>query len=375
MIARVPHRTRAHPRVWWSRVKLRWPLLVWLGAAALAVGLYGETGRSPPWVGIVETVREEPAPAETARLTGVHVARGQPVRAGDLLAEFDTSVVDAGMQEIRAEVALEQVQLERQFSLLEVDADRRLKDLRLRQAADQHRLEALRGQVEALRGVVGVDAGGVRELAALRAEQEALSRTLALYPDAVAQAGQDLEEARRQRDEARRWTGGDDPRRFGAARDLLATLQERRRMFTLRARSDGVVSEVLHAPGDVVAAGDPVLRIVAGRPRRVIALIPEARAETVPPGAPAWVAHRSPGSPLCRATVEVLGPDIDSFLEFTSPVTGRSPRGRRVVLLLDAGHDFLPGETVTVHRHKPAWVEKCEAWRRAWKARRAGDDG
>ena len=74
---RIPEHARRHPRVWWSRFKIRWPLVCWLLAVAAVVYLYYHGGRFSGMSGTVQAVRDLAAPLETARLRDVRVIVGQ----------------------------------------------------------------------------------------------------------------------------------------------------------------------------------------------------------------------------------------------------------------------------------------------------------
>ena len=90
-----------HPAVWWSRTKIKWPFLVWLIAVVLAIFFYFHGARFGSMTGVVDTMSEDIAPAEDARLLAVLVAPGQTVRPGDVVAVMDTNLISA-------EIALQQ---------------------------------------------------------------------------------------------------------------------------------------------------------------------------------------------------------------------------------------------------------------------------
>ena len=92
----------AHPVVWWSRNKLRWPVLVWLVAIGAALFLYQRGIQYPVLTGILEVHDASIAPINSGVLKELFVEESQFVTNGQPLAEMDTDMVD---QEIKAEEA------------------------------------------------------------------------------------------------------------------------------------------------------------------------------------------------------------------------------------------------------------------------------
>src|SRR5690606_19164184 len=98
----------AHSEVIWSRMKLRWPFLVWLAAVGAGLYLYQHSSQSYTLNGVMDIERYKIAPLETARLLSLTVQPGQAVMKGDILARMDPSLLDS-------ELELERLQLHRQF--------------------------------------------------------------------------------------------------------------------------------------------------------------------------------------------------------------------------------------------------------------------
>ncbi len=346
-----------NPRVWWSRVKYRWPFLIWLAAVVACVSLYMRSGHLVAINGVVEVTTEQLAPVETARLLAVRVVPGQQVKAGDILAEFDTSVIDAEIREIEAKAAIENLQIERVFSRAVSDAELRLRELRQQQAADQNRLDALREQFKGIDMAISSTMADARGVAAYRAEQVTLERNLQLQPEAIRSAEGDYKLAQQQLEAARK-AGAPE-----AVRDLIAALTQRKENYVVRARHSGAVSRVLHAPGDVVAAADPVLSIVAQGAPLVIGFVPEWMAHDIHVGMQAWVTRPLRSGDAIAGAVTVLGPEILALPGRVSPVRGQTVRGRRVEILLQGGADLLPGESVDIRVYRPWWMDRFQRLR------------
>lgn len=378
-----------HPRVWWSRQSFRWPFLVWLAAVGFAVWLFMDTGRTIEVSGVIEVVREEVSPIETARLLKLNVVEGQEVKAGEVIAELDSTLIDAEIADLKADRALEplemaadlaelrarfeidQVQMERQFSAVINEAEIRLRDLRFQRAVDSNRLDVLRGQIRQLMPLMGATTAEARDLINFRAEEETLVRSLRLYEESTRLAEADLVRAVAQREVARTWKLQEDAvtnaiaaqDHFLASRELLAALRERKEACTLRARNDGRVSRVYRRPGDIVTAASPVVTLVVGGSQHVIAYVPESLSRSVTNGMKTWLTRPLESNPGFDATVEVLGPEIISLPTRVSPIPGQSLRGRRAVLTIDQSNNLMPGESVQLYLGKPWWFDHVERFK------------
>lgn len=353
-----------HPRVWWSRVKYRWPFLIWLGAIVAAALLYLETGRTIAISGVIEVVREEASPIETARVSEIPVRPGQHVLPGDVLVHLDTSALMAERAQVEAQLALDHLQVERQFSRAVADAELRLREMKLRQAMDENRLEVLREQLKSLDQVMNLAVEDASRLAFYRAEAESLARGVALYPDNIKALEDDLRSAREQLEVSRKWSlttaDGTAPNPAGseAAANLLASLRMREEMYSLRARNTGTVSLVVQAAGDTVGAGTPIVISVVQGSQHVIGYVPESMAHRIEVGASATITRPMQSAQTYAARVTVLGPEILALPARVSPVPGQTIRGRRVVLVIEQQNDFLPGESVNIYLNQPWWMER-----------------
>jgi multidrug resistance efflux pump len=168
-----------------------------------------------------------------------------------------------------------------------------------------------------------------------------------------------LEQAKKARDDMNVWLRVDD------AKDLTAAIREkakavlviaeslrnqinmRRETYALRATRDGVVSLILHTPGGIVAAGDPVLQVIP-LSDSVVGFLPEIQLGELTVGQRMLIKRMSGRGTSVGAVVESIGPEVQTLPGRISPIRGQPLRGRRVMLKLDALHDFIPGETVKI---------------------------
>lgn len=351
-----------HPRVWWSRIKHRWPFLVWVAAIVALWRLYGVGVRTVRFPGVVEALREDAAPVETARLISLHVAPGQEVLPGDVLARFDASLADA-------QFAVERLQAERQFAGAAERIAARLRDLKMRQASDQQRLNVLRAESDRLRELLAVGVEEAARLAYLRAEQEALAKVIELYPPAIREVEQEMAAAQAREEAARQWlASASDPESPSAEpppagmEDLAQTfslLRARRESFILRARHTGTVTRIWFQPGDVVPAGTPTVTLLFRGEQRVTGFLWEYIARAVSAGMDAFVAPASDAGfgRLYGARIEHVSPDVSCLPTRASPIRNQPFRGRRVTVTLAEPMDLLPGEAVNIFIGRPWWSE------------------
>lgn len=117
---------------------------------------------------------------------------------------------------------------------------------------------------------------------------------------------------------------------------------------TVRAHADGVVSAILHHAGDVVPAGTELVRIVSGRPGRVVCWVPERDLGKVVVGRGVHLRGQGLWAARWSGRVAVVAPEIEEV-----PVRARlAPQvpawGRRVELETWPPQPFVLGEVVHV---------------------------
>lgn len=350
---------RRHPAVLWSRIKWRWPFLVWIGAIVLLLYLLEAGGRYQSLQGVIDVDRRELSPLETARLRSLAVRSGERVYAGTVVAEMDMSLYDAQMQ-------IDRLQVDRQFSRSIQGLESELRDLKIRRAADVAELAALNEELERMQDLIRQ--GMVDSMAAvrLRSRQSALTESVEIYPEIMTELESELAKSRVMKNSIGSWLG-EMPEAIPEGlpveaaselllhRERLGMLKLRQETYTLRALRDGVVSRIMKEPGEVVQAGEPIVTIVYDGATSVTGFLPEFRARELSVGDTAYLTRAARFSHAVPAVVTHLGPEILGLPGRVSPIPGRTLRGRRVVLEPRVEHSFLPGETVSIHLEKPVW--------------------
>ena len=338
----IPEEIRRHPAVWRSRVKHCWPVCVWLAAIIIGTFLYFHGGQFGGMSGTVEVIREDIAPLETARLQALKVEPGRHIKAGDVVAEMDASVLDA-------EMAVERLQIDRQFAQAVSRAESALRDARIRQAETAGELEVLDVEVERMKGLLAKQLIDAQTVAKTRARQKALTEAAGFYPEMIKELEEDLDRTRqRMKDLSQRMDG--ESKESG---ERLGLLELRRGSYTLRSTTDGIVSRVDKEVGDVVQAGSPVVSVVADGVQRIIGFLPEYNARAVKEGMTAYVTRSTGGGLVIEARVVALVPEIVALPTRVNPFPSQTLRGRRVIIIPEEPGDLLPGEGVSIYFERP----------------------
>jgi HlyD family secretion protein len=375
------HRPKAiwHPRMMLRRLLNSWPFFVWLAGIALVVVLFEHTGTVNSFNGVVETVEEPIAPLETARVLQINAREGQRVNAGDILAKMDTTLIDARIAIEQAEIAeaagslhdYQQRLLEfvRDFEDSVQDAAFDLENQAWNQRRDEAELAALHGIYEDFKVLRDQNLIGERELANIRPRIVALEQTVNAYSSIIALHSNRLVNAHEDRSEMQRMllssagqeSASDDIHesllaaiieRSEATKAIFETINERRNLqldnYILRAARDGIVSRVFHRPGDVVQAGDAVLRVVEEKPQRVIGFLPEVYLGEINAGDEMRIWEMSRASVSYPSTVLAIAPEVRALPGRVSPIRDQGVRGRNVIMQINGEHHLVPGQTVRI---------------------------
>jgi len=351
---------------------------VWLAAVVLFFFLHAKSADFAEMSGVIENIEEPLAPLETARLLKLHVVLGQRVKAGDVVAQMDTILIDADLAVERATAAEDggsigryqedMLQLVSRFETAVQDARAELeaeKQRRQREEAELQELKTLLAQREAL-----LAKGHIREedVSVLRPQIAALEHAVQAYPALIAVHETRLKETVEVRAEVNRWLQLQDGEDVSAAitrktqlrsqifQASLERAQSRKEQYTLRATRDGRVSQIFFSEGTVVQAGNPVVELVAEKTNRVIGFLPEPYVTRVKENDKALVWRRSGVGDRIQAVVVSVSPSVRGLPGRVTPVGGQPLRGRRVVFDLKREHEFIPGETVRIKVDEPTLV-------------------
>lgn len=352
----------------WIRTRLL-PWVVWAGTMAGAGWLWLDVRAEGAAVGFALGVEYKVAAPELGVVDALDVAPGQHVRAGQVVASLAAEAIEAE----RAILAAERGRLEatlgavRSDTTIRVEDSRRsldesvesvdlqLKTARGDRATRTAELRALTSQIDTLRGLVAARMADRRELDALLVKR-------ANFKMEVEALGTLVPELERQAAAAR-------IRRAALATDatelalqpvqaelaVLARredlLEVRRREAVLRAPADGQVVAIHVRPGEVAAAGAPVMTIVSrgpGADDEIGVCVREGQVGQVRLGEAVMLRARGVAAPAVPGHVVRLGPQIAEL----PPRCRRNPQiaewGREVAVALDEHAPLLPGQAFSV---------------------------
>ena len=299
-----------------------WPWIIWLTAAVMALLLLPGGLNRIRFYGEAERIYEYVAPLEDGQLKALHVDLGETVEVGQLLGELDNASLDV-------EGLMDQASLMKtRDKIYAISSD--VERLKLEEAKTEAELQALESGWARTEGLLARNLVLEQEVEDLRPQIEATRKILARYPTLIAQLEQRMEFAQQ------------DMERYDS-NELKALQMARDRLV---ARTSGVVAELLHQPGDVVETGDPILRISNASTVRIIAFIPEEIRADMAEGDTCKVITATTRQTY-KGQVKTITADIRKLPVFTG-FSDEILRGRRIVIVLDAGATLTPGERVVV---------------------------
>ena len=334
--------------------------LLALGAVALIRGEHQVTA-----VGYAAGQEIDVAPMGAGRVAQVWVRPGQQIRAGQRLAQLDTGALDRIIAEAEAELAHLKAQqsavegASRRQALLDarlfegsVDAlASDLEDAQKQAEAAEAAVAVLEPQLKRLRGLLDQQLTTRTEVEGAELELEEAKREAARRGAMVEILQTQLARGRQRLAAQQRLTAGEASALGEAAQVVaarLARLRAERDELTLTSPADGWVQGVERATGEVVAVGEPVLRLVGASVSEAVACVKEADAMALVVGQPARVWPYGLDGRHIDGRVSALGPMM-ADLPGRCPSTSFQPiRGREVSIRLDDPKGLVPGQTLHV---------------------------
>lgn len=331
-------------------------LAILLAAAGVLAWLFDREERIS-FCGIVDSGAENVAPLEAARIVSVEVSPGQPVKAGDVVARFDSA--DSLLNEALTEMKIRDSESslldeERKCRQLVQEAEVELEVKRMEQVREKAELFGIEAEIARLKPLVERKLVSELELSALRPKADSLRRTSVAYQPLLAALSNRLEQARNDlevvSERARSRIDGDlrsaDAALFGAFK---------RDSAVLRAASDGIVSQVFRRSGDIVPAGEPVVRLTGSPDSRcVTGMLPMDRLDAVSVGDRVSVVRMSQTTMAAaqapiEGVVEAIDLEVLDLFDPNNPAPKTPVRGRKVrIRLVGDAARYIPGEPVLI---------------------------
>lgn len=361
------------------RLRRRTPLLVWVAVLIVTGLLYQRQEAGHGVTAFAAEVRRDVAAESAGRLEHLAVKLNQKVAAGQIVATFDRGHLLLQLQEARAELQRLVNELGRQKALWEIEAAGHRTDqlTNLRRFAgdaagahveyltalaalgeDRIKLQGLEITLGRTRQLAAEELTAAAMLDADRVACEALAEKVAKQETAV----ETMFESHRQADARYRELLGNSTVAVPGNELVLLPLESAIRTqeirieavnlaladCALRAPGDGLVVEILRRPGEVVAAGQPVLSIVDARSTELVAYLPENRIHDVQPGD--VVSIRGAADPrhshLCR--VASRGSAVQQLPLRAAPTSAVPTWGLAVSIELPGSLSVMPGESFAV---------------------------
>ena len=338
------------------------------------VAFFVITGSNPNrFTGVVESDSETVGSVDSSRIISIDVFPGQKVKPGDVLVRLEPTdrAMDLAMNEARLmdyeqsllryrETQLQHLQglqeSSRKYRQLVEEAAVELEQEKMNKTRDLAELKGLQVEIKRLQPLVEKRVVSEVELASIRPRITTLELTVTQYDPLINALQSRLEKAKEGLDEV--VTLQERVNAETKKNPIELSLQKARQaceklssveLSILRATRTGVVSRIQHQTGDVVSAGDPIVRITSESSMYIIGMLPQGVHEAVNVGDRLAVSRTTPQhiNEILTAEVETLDPEVMDLIDPFNP----SPRipipGRRVRLrIVNKEHTLVPGETV-----------------------------
>ncbi len=293
---------------WNLAMRRRMGVLVWILGAVLAIVWSGGRTQVREGRGIGYAAHVEISATESGRLTELRVELHQQVVATDIVARLDRTRLELQREVLSAELlATENDESSRVASevrrfaqgLEDIALDRAR--LRVTLEEDLAQLTGVSQLLETERTLLNTGASSKLKVQNLEREANTLQARISAQRDALATAENALDAARGRALGApttNDWT-------LVAATRRLESLDSRLAQLDLPAGLDGQVTWIYKQPGEMVQAGDPIVRVSHIDTSEVLAWISTASVSGLTPGVDATVIRAS--GELLRGSVLSVG--------------------------------------------------------------------
>jgi multidrug resistance efflux pump len=356
-VMRMPFRVRLRRMIRFSF------LLIILGLIPFFLSFMMQDSAANLFNGLVEADSETVGAVEAARILSVDVQPGQRVNAGDVLVRLDPAdrALDLAMQETRL-LDYQQTLLRYKQTLQESERQSRQavqeaavawETEKMNSARDAAELAGLRAEITRLQPLIDKRLVSEIELSSLRPKAQALEQTVARYAPLIdalqqrhSQAVKDLEEVRALLAATERVPQAESLQRMTQTFKQVAKNEP----SVLRASRAGIVSRIQRQAGDVVVAGEPIVRVASSSSLYITGLLRQSQFAGLAAGDKLRVVRMAGDAKLLlTAQVESIEPEVMDLLDPFNPAPRFPTRGRRVRLrILETNNTLVPGETVVM---------------------------
>ena len=383
------NKMRVPLRVHLRRAMRVWFMLLIIGLIPFFLWFLTQDLSMRRFTGVVESESETVGAVASARIVSIEVQPGQRVSPGDVLVRLDPAdrVMDMAMQEARL-ADYEQSLMRYDQSLLQYrqtlqESERRcrqtveeasvaLEKEKMDRARDEAELAGLKAEIAHLQPLIDKRLVSEIELSSLRPKVQALEQTGAEYAPLLealqkrhALAVKDLKEVQDLLASVERRAGNDPIK--ASMRQVTETYRQAAKNdpFVLRASRAGIVSRIQRQTGDVVTAGEPIVRVASVSSMYITGLLTQRQLTGLAVGDRIQVLPVTEDTrQAVAARVESVDPEVLDLLDPFNPSPRYPVRGRRVRLrVLDANSALLPGETVALQPvRQETWLESVRRY-------------
>lgn len=302
---------------------------------ALALGLTScSRSAQKTFQGYVEGDFVEVASSESGRLDRLSVAKGDDVEAGAPLFGLEAVPEAAALSQAQAQLAAAEAQLQ------DLQSGKRPPELEVIQAQlDQARAEAWKAAAERERDTAQFESGGISQAQLDRSQAAADASTARVL------------ELERQHEVARLPARDDQilaqKAQVAAAKAAVDQAEWRLGQKTVAAPVAGLVFDTLYQPGEWVAAGRPVVRLLPPAEMKIRFFVPETALGGLALGQTLQV--RCDG---CADDLTAKVSYISTEAEYTPPIIYSNETRSKLVFMVEArpdnGAELHPGQPVEV---------------------------
>jgi HlyD family secretion protein len=313
----------------------------WLCMLPLAASLFQACGPAGPLaVGYVEGEYALVAPIAAARLSALKVRRGDRMTAGQVIAEQETE--DAELACAKAKAALEQAKAR----LRNLEEGKRPQEIAVIEATLRSAQAQLAENTRQLERLASLKSRGF----AAQSEEQTAETAVEMARARVAQLQAELDVARLPARQAEIIAAR------GAVEEAQATLENTRWQLaqrTIRAPSDGVVSDVVLRSGEIAGPAAPVVSFLPDGATKLKLYVPQSARAGLAPGTVLDV--RCDG---CKPGQHARVSYVANEPEFTPPVIYSLNNRQKLVYLVEARPEgdaaqLMPGQIVDVQLPEP----------------------
>jgi HlyD family secretion protein len=287
----------------------------------------------PRAVGYVESEHVLLAPNATAQLLALNVRRGDAVTSGMVLARMEDADAKIAVEQAKASLAQAQAQL------ADLREGKRPEEIGVLEATLNSATAQAREAERVANRLLGLSKRGIASAADLDSANTNLETTRAM----VGQANANLAVARLP---ARAQTIAAAEQQVKGAKASLDAAEWHLAQRTIISPAQGVVSDIIRNPGDIVGPQAPVLDILPDGAVKIRLYFPEKELAKIKPGT-SLVIH-------CDGCPKGLEADVSYISdepEFTPPVIYSLENRQKLVFLIEAqekggGNILKPGQIV-----------------------------